>query len=48
MIVLSVSVRGHDAAGLTVENFWGGTAGNWNREVVKMDEMEIMVVSIKE
>ncbi len=38
----------HDAAGLTVENFWGGTAGNWNREVVKMDEMEIMVVSIKE
>jgi len=38
----------HDAAGLAVENFWGGTAGDWNREVVKMDEMEIMVVSIKE
>ena len=38
----------HDAAGLEVENFWGGTAGDWNREVVKMDEMEIMVVSIKE
>ena len=38
----------HDAAGLAVKNFWGGTAGDWNREVVKMDEMEIMVVSIKE
>ena len=38
----------HDVAGLEVENFWGGTAGDWNREVVKMDEMEIMVVSIKE
>lgn len=38
----------HKVAGLSVENFWGGTAGNWNREVLKMDEMEIMVVSIKQ
>lgn len=37
----------HETVGLEIENFWGGTAGNWNRDTVKLDEMEIMVVSIK-
>jgi len=33
--------------GFLVENIWGGTAGSWNREELKMDEMEIMIVSKK-
>lgn len=34
-------------AGFYVENIWGGTAGSWNRQMLKMDEMEIMIVSKK-
>lgn len=35
-------------AGLTVlNNIWGGTAGNWNRQKIGLDEMEIMVVAHK-
>jgi len=34
-------------AGFSVENIWGGTAGSWNREPLKMDEMELMVISKK-
>jgi|SRR6056297_109927 len=30
-----------------VENIWGGSAGNWNRELLKMDEFELMIVSKK-
>jgi len=33
--------------GFLVENIWGGTAGSWNRESLKMDEMELMIVSKK-
>ncbi len=33
------------AAGLDVEHIWGGTAGNWGRRPLELDEMEIMVVA---
>lgn len=31
-------------AGFGVEHVWGGTAGNWGRRPVELDEMEIMAV----
>ena len=31
-------------AGFAVEHIWGGTAGNWGRRPVELDEMEIMAV----
>jgi SAM-dependent methyltransferase len=34
-------------AGLSVINMWGGTAGNWGRRPLDLDEMEIMVVAQK-
>lgn len=34
-------------AGLDVQHVWGGTAGAWHRQPVKLDEMEIMVVARK-
>ena len=34
-------------AGLQVSNIWGGTAGNWGRRPVDLDEMEIMVLARK-
>lgn len=34
-------------AGLTVLNIWGGTAGNWGRRTLTLDEIEIMVVALK-
>jgi SAM-dependent methyltransferase len=34
-------------AGLNVLHVWGGTAGNWRRGPVELDEMEIMVVAQK-
>jgi SAM-dependent methyltransferase len=34
-------------AGMTVLNMWGGTAGNWGRRMLDLDEMEIMVVAHK-
>jgi cyclopropane fatty-acyl-phospholipid synthase-like methyltransferase len=33
--------------GFEVEHIWGGTAGNWRREPVELDEMEMMVVMRK-
>jgi len=30
--------------GFAVEHVWGGTAGNWGRRAVELDEWEIMVV----
>lgn len=33
------------AAGLSVQHMWGGTAGNWGRRPIELDEMEIMVVA---
>ncbi len=35
------------AAGLEVLNIWGGTAGNWGRRPIQLDEIEIMVVARK-
>lgn len=32
------------AAGFTVAHIWGGTAGDWGRRPVELDEMEIMAV----
>ncbi|GAB4464283.1 MAG: class I SAM-dependent methyltransferase [Armatimonadaceae bacterium] len=37
----------HRECGLTVLHVWGGTAGNWNRQPLDWDEMEIMLVSRK-
>ncbi|MBN1420443.1 MAG: methyltransferase domain-containing protein [Planctomycetes bacterium] len=34
-------------AGLSVLNMWGGTAGNWGRRPIDLDEMEIMIVARK-
>ena len=34
-------------AGFRVEHVWGGTAGNWNRAAVDLDEMEIMAIASK-
>lgn len=35
-------------AGLKVEHIRGGTAGNWKRRQIDLDEIEIMVVASKE
>lgn len=32
-------------AGFSVHHLWGGTAGNWGRRPVDLDEMEVMVVA---
>lgn len=32
-------------AGMSVLNMWGGTAGNWGRRTVELDEMEIMILA---
>lgn len=34
-------------AGMPVLNIWGGTAGNWRRGVIDLDEIEIMIVAHK-
>ena len=34
-------------AGFKVENVWGGTAGNWGRCSLDLDEMEVMVIARK-
>lgn len=34
-------------SGFKVLNIWGGSAGSWNKEELKLDEMEIMVLSEK-
>ncbi len=33
--------------GFQVEHIWGGTAGDWGRRPIKLDEIEIMVVARK-
>ncbi len=33
--------------GMTVLNMWGGTAGNWGRRMIDLDEIEIMMVAHK-
>jgi SAM-dependent methyltransferase len=34
-------------AGMSVLNMWGGTAGNWGRRKIDLDEIEIMIVARK-
>jgi hypothetical protein len=34
-------------AGFDVEHVWGGTAGNWGRRSIDLDEIEIMIVARK-
>ena len=34
-------------AGFEVLHIWGGTAGNWGRRAIDLDEMEIMMVARK-
>lgn len=34
-------------AGMSVLNMWGGTAGNWGRRTIDLDEIEIMIVARK-
>lgn len=34
-------------AGMSVLNIWGGTAGNWGRRPLDLDEIEIMIVACK-
>ena len=34
-------------AGLSVVNLWGGSAGNWGRRTLDLDEYEIMIVATK-
>jgi 2-polyprenyl-3-methyl-5-hydroxy-6-metoxy-1,4-benzoquinol methylase len=33
--------------GFKVKNIWGGTAGNWGRRQIDLDEIEIMVIAEK-
>ena len=33
--------------GFHVDHVWGGTAGNWGRRAIDLDEMEIMIVAQK-
>jgi cyclopropane fatty-acyl-phospholipid synthase-like methyltransferase len=37
-------VRLLQKAGFTVEHVWGGTAGNWGRRKIELDEVEVMYV----
>jgi len=34
-----------ESAGFAAEHVWGGTAGNWGRRPVDLDEIEVMVVA---
>ncbi len=34
-------------AGMSVVNMWGGTAGNWGRRALDLDEIELMIVARK-
>jgi hypothetical protein len=34
-------------AGMSVLHLWGGTAGNWGRRSLDLDEIEIMIVACK-
>jgi len=34
-------------AGFQVKHIWGGTAGNWRRRMIDLDEIEVMIVAKK-
>lgn len=40
-------VRVSHQAGFEVEHIWGGTAGNWGRRKIDLDEIEVMVIARK-
>ncbi len=40
-------VRLFHQAGFEVEHIWGGTAGNWGRRRIDLDEAELMIVARK-
>jgi SAM-dependent methyltransferase len=46
--VPSELARLFEQVGFTVEHIWGGTAGNWGRRRIHLDEIEVMVVARKE
>jgi hypothetical protein len=33
---------------MRVLNIWGGTAGNWGRRTIDLDEIEIMIIAQKD
>ena len=40
-------VRLFESEGFRVEHIWGGTAGNWGRRKINLDEIEVMIVAKK-
>ena len=45
---IELAKRGYNVTGVDiVEHIWGGTAGSWKRKPLKMDEIEVMVLSRK-
>jgi predicted transcriptional regulator YdeE len=46
--VPSELTRLFEQLGFTVEHIWGGTAGNWGKRTLQLDEIEVMVVARKE
>jgi hypothetical protein len=34
-------------SGFDVQHLWGGTAGNWRRGPMDLDEMELMVLAVR-
>ncbi len=34
-------------AGMSALSIWGGTAGNWGKRTLDLDEIEIMIVALK-
>lgn len=34
-------------AGMSIVNMWGGTAGNWGKRTLDLDEIEIMIIARK-
>lgn len=37
-----------EQTGFTIAHIWGGTAGNWGRRPIDLDEIEVMVVARKQ
>ena len=40
-------VRMFGEAGLRVDDVWGGTAGNWGRRPIDLDEIEVMLAATR-
>ena len=48
LYILPELVRLFESEGFHVEHVWGGTAGNWGRRKIDLDEMEVMIVARKD